>query len=379
MFDPATDGIDFYESLEGMRVQVNDAVVVGPTSDFGEISVLADTAPTPGCAPPAAASSSRPDDFNPERIILDDTCSPGPTPDGQRRRRLHRRHRRRHRLQLRQLQALGDDAARRRVAERAGREVDAPRTAPGELAVATFNVENLDPGDPPAKFATLAGLIVNNLRSPDIVALEEIQDNNGADQRRGRRRRRHLDMLIAAIQAAGGPTYEFRQINPVDDQDGGEPGGNIRVGFLFRTDRGLELRRPPGGGVDHRGRRGRQRERPASSRSAPAGSIPTNPPSTPAASRWPASSRYNGQHAVRRSPTTSTPRAATSRSSGSFQPPVRVTEVAAHPAGADRRTTSSTASSALDPDANVVVLGDFNDFEFSDALAIAAGRRVSTT
>ena len=35
------------------------------------------------------------------------------------------------------------------------------------------------PTDPGAKFDRLAGLIVNNLRSPDIVALEEIQDNNG--------------------------------------------------------------------------------------------------------------------------------------------------------------------------------------------------------
>ena len=34
-FDAATDGIDFYESLEGMRVQVNDVVASGPTSDFG--------------------------------------------------------------------------------------------------------------------------------------------------------------------------------------------------------------------------------------------------------------------------------------------------------------------------------------------------------
>src|SRR5205085_6214911 len=53
--------------------------------------------------------------------------------------------------------------------------------------------------------------------------------------------------LISAIQTSGGPTYVFRQINPVDDQDGGEPGGNIRVGFLFRTDRGLSFIDRPGG------------------------------------------------------------------------------------------------------------------------------------
>ena len=42
-FDPAQDGIDFYESLEGMIVQVNNAAVVGPTnSAFGEVWVLPD-------------------------------------------------------------------------------------------------------------------------------------------------------------------------------------------------------------------------------------------------------------------------------------------------------------------------------------------------
>ena len=56
-----------------------------------------------------------------------------------------------------------------------------------------------------------------------------------------------LDRLVAAIQAAGGPTYAYRQINPVAHQDGGEPGGNIRVGFLFRTDRGLAFVDRPGG------------------------------------------------------------------------------------------------------------------------------------
>ena len=50
---------------------------------------------------------------------------------------------------------------------------------PGELSIATFNVENLDPGDPPAKFAELAGLIVNNLAAPDLLSLEEVQDDNG--------------------------------------------------------------------------------------------------------------------------------------------------------------------------------------------------------
>ena len=46
-------------------------------------------------------------------------------------------------------------------------------------------------------------------------------------------------MLVCAIQAVGGPAYQFRQIDPEDNGDGSQPGGNIQVGFLFRTMRGL--------------------------------------------------------------------------------------------------------------------------------------------
>ena len=124
-----------------------------------------------------------------------------------------------------------------------------------EIVVGTYNVENLDPSD--GSFARHADLIVNHLRSPDVLAIEEIQDNDGATNTPVPDASVTWNTLIAAIQAAGG-LYEYRQIDPVDDQDGGEPGGNIRVGFLFRTDRGLEFIDRLGGGsttpttvVDH--------------------------------------------------------------------------------------------------------------------------------
>ena len=122
---------------------------------------------------------------------------------------------------------------------------EAPRRR--ELAVATFNVENLDPGDGVAKYVRLADLIVHNLQAPDLVALEEVQDNDGPTNSTVTDPSVTLATLAAAIQAAGGPLYDWRQIDPVDDQDGGEPGGNIRVAFLFRTDRGLEFVDRPGG------------------------------------------------------------------------------------------------------------------------------------
>ena len=79
VFDPATDGIDFYESLEGMLVQVNEAVAVGPTNGFGEIAVLADDGAGAGVRSARGGIVVRPGDFNPERIILDDVLNPTPS------------------------------------------------------------------------------------------------------------------------------------------------------------------------------------------------------------------------------------------------------------------------------------------------------------
>ena len=52
------------------------------------------------------------------------------------------------------------------------------------LTIATFNVENLGGNASAAEFASRAAVIVNNMHAPDIVVLEEMQDNNGTDQRR---------------------------------------------------------------------------------------------------------------------------------------------------------------------------------------------------
>ena len=42
-FDTARYAADVFESLEGMLVRVEDPVVVGPTSRYGEVAVLADS------------------------------------------------------------------------------------------------------------------------------------------------------------------------------------------------------------------------------------------------------------------------------------------------------------------------------------------------
>jgi predicted extracellular nuclease len=366
VFDPAQDGIDFYESLEAMRVQVSNAVVVGPSNQFGEIPVVGDGGASAGVRTARGGVVIRPDDFNPERIIVDDTLTPTPVAnvgDG---------------FTTAAVGVLDYSFANFKL------NVTAPLTrvdggleqeitaAPvdQEIAIATFNVENLDPGDGPEKFEELAGLIVGNLRAPDLIGLEEVQDNNGPVNDAVTDATLTYQALIAAIQAAGGPLYEFRQIDPVDDRDGGEPGGNIRVGFLFRTDRGLSFIDRPGGTstapttvIDH----------PSGPRLSfsPGRIAPASPAFTATRKSLVGEFRARGKKLFVIVNHFSS-KGGDQPLFGHFQPPTRSTEVARH---AQAQVVNDFADQILaaDPGANVVVLGDINDFEFSETVEILEG------
>jgi len=52
-----------------------------------------------------------------------------------------------------------------------------------------------------------------------------------------------LSQLVNNITALGGVSYEFVDIDPVNNQDGGQPGGNIRQAYLYNPDI-IRLRNP---------------------------------------------------------------------------------------------------------------------------------------
>ena len=232
------NGLDFYESLEGMLIEIRNPQVVAPTSRFGEVWVVAEEGRFVSGDNPRGGITIDADDFNPERIQIDDGIVSGSTPDDLNTGAL---------LEtvtgvlrydfenfevdtLAPLQVVSNDLERE-VTELVGDE--------RALTVATLNVENLDPGDG-SRFDDLAALIVENLKAPDILGLQEVQDDNGATDDGTVSADQSFADLIAAIEAADpGLTgvYDFAQIDPEDRQDGGQPGGNIRVGFLFRSDR----------------------------------------------------------------------------------------------------------------------------------------------
>jgi predicted extracellular nuclease len=386
VFDPATDGIDFYESLESMLVQVNAAAVVGATRSFGEITVLPDSgAWATGLRTPRGGILYSYADPNPERVIVDDEILRDqivPRPLGKAMPDMN----------------VGDDvtspivgpldysfsnfkiqATTMPVFVSGGirREVAGLPDKSKELAIATFNVENLNPGNPAAKFADLAELIVDNLRAPDILAIEEIQDNDGTTNNGVTDASQTYAMLIAAIRSAGGPTYAYRQIDPVNNADGGVPGGNIRVALLFRTDlKHLSFVDRPGGSsttdtqvvgtVNH------------PQLSASPGRLGTSSPAF-LDTRKP----LVGEFKVHGRTLFVVVNHFSSKNddqplNGPNQPPTRFTEVPRH---GQAQVVNDFVDEvlALDKKANVVVLGDINDFEFSTTVDILTAGGVLTT
>ena len=366
VFDPNQDGIDFYESLEGMRVEVRNAVATGPTNNFGEISVIPDGGANASVRTTRGGIIVRPGDFNPERILLDDALVPLPD--------VHTG------ANLGTVVGVLDYSfgnfkllatATPIATGGVSRETTSLVGAVDALTVAAFNTENLDPGDGTAQFNALAQIVVGHLLSPDILSIEEVQDNNGATNNSIVDANTTFQLLITAIQAAGGPAYEYRQINPVDDQDGGEPGGNIRVGFLFNPARVSFVDRPGGtstGATSVLNVSGRP------TLSASPGRLdPTNAAFN--SSRKP----LVGEFTFQGEPLFVVANHWNSKGGdsplfGQTQPPVLTSEVQRNQ---QAQIVQSFVNSvlAVDSGARIVVAGDLNDFYFSNPLRIVTGEK----
>ncbi|MEE1765656.1 MULTISPECIES: endonuclease/exonuclease/phosphatase family protein [unclassified Streptomyces] len=353
---PATYALDFYESLEGMNVQVADARVVGATDPFTELWVTVkplENANRRGGTVYGSYSSQ-----NTGRIQIQSLgavadfpkANVGDVLGGTTAGPLDYNQFGGYTLVANQLGTLKQGGLERETTRRQGR---------GELAVATYNVENLDPSD--ATFADHAAAIVHNLQSPDIVTLEEIQDNNGATNDGTVAADQTVKKLVEAIAAAGGPTYDWRSIDPVNLADGGEPGGNIRQVFLFNPERVSFTDRAGGDATTAVGvtkAYGKARLTVSPGRIDPANAAWTN-------SRKPLVGEFSfrgksvfviANHFASKGGDQSL--------HSEFQPPKRSSETQRH-LQATAVNTFVKEILAKDKNADVITLGDINDFEFS--------------
>lgn len=248
--DPQEDGMDFFESLECMLVQINDAKAVSTRNGYNEVSVVADGGEDAGIFSEEGVLILRENDPNPERTMIDDSFVMMPEIHvgavfaeplvgvvdydyGN------------YRIQLLKKPVLSQNAPFV-AASATGTEQD------WHLAVATYNLENFSSLQDLEKSRKIAAEIVEVMSAPDILVLQEIMDDDGSLDSQQVSAERNLASLIEDISdlSKGAVLYQALNIDPARNLDGGLAGGNIRTVILYQTKRGLGLVSAPEGKAD---------------------------------------------------------------------------------------------------------------------------------
>ncbi len=241
LFDPEEDGMDFFESLESMRVQVDDPVAVSSINSYNEVVVVADQGKNVSGLSSTGLLMLAEDDANPERILLDDKF-------------------------IRMPQILVGDVFTQPIVGIVDYDFGNYRVLPTEklviqsnsvvdrfldvspteltesqISVASLNLLNYSNSESPERTEGFASMIVEKLGSPDILVLQEVMDDDGRLNSEVVRADENLNSLSEAIEAKGGPDYKWFNIDPKRNADGGVDGGNIRIVIMFRLDRGLRF------------------------------------------------------------------------------------------------------------------------------------------
>ncbi|MFN3365288.1 MAG: endonuclease/exonuclease/phosphatase family protein, partial [Exiguobacterium mexicanum] len=367
VFNPDKDAIDFWESLEGMRVETGNLKSVSP-QQYGDLVTVLEGTPTETFN---GGVLLKKDDANPERIqfrlepnaearefdVATGDRFNGPIVGivG-------------YSFGNYKIQASLDEMKAAFVKGDAKRETTFIEAEEDKLTIASYNLENFSNNvkeTSDEKALKLAKAFVEELNSPDIIGVTEVQDNNGegtgdsaADQ--------SYQRLIDNIVSIGGKSYKYVNIDPENNKDGGAPNANIRVGFLYDPERvSLTEGIPAGDATTAVGYEN--------------GKLTHNPgridPLNPAfnSSRKPLAAQFDfqGENVVVIANHWNS-KGGDTGFFGSKQPVVLGSEVQrkqiaqiVHDFVADVKTDN--------PDANVVALGDFNDFEFSEAMQIFKG------
>ena len=104
-----------------------------------------------------------------------------------------------------------------------------------QLTVATFNVENLG-ATQKKRLVEIGRSISVNMKCPDILSLVEIQDFNSSVTTGSSSGKETINRLIKKIKCPDA-NYMSVNIDPVLHSEGGQPGGNIRVSMIYNKNR----------------------------------------------------------------------------------------------------------------------------------------------
>ncbi|KAJ5677239.1 endonuclease/exonuclease/phosphatase family protein [Penicillium maclennaniae] len=197
--NPGKFGMDFWESLSGELVRMENVRAIAKPNTYGDTWVLGDWKVSGENERGGLTMTNK--DSNPEAVLvgspLDGSKNPKDTKLGD---------------------AIGDITG-------------IITAAYGALTFGVYNVNNLAPSS--KTLPKIAQHIVQYLKSPTLVFLQEIQDDDGPTNDGVVSANKTLSTLVQAITNQGGANYSFIDIDPINKQDGGQPGGNIRVSYLY--------------------------------------------------------------------------------------------------------------------------------------------------
>lgn len=231
-YDPNSNSLDYWESVEGMLVSIKDAKIVGPQI-YGNIYVLpSDTSEQLNSL---GGYNLKPNQ-NPNviGILTNDKkliAKAGDSIPGS--------------LAGPVTYAFSSykiDASKTDIDIKQGQsepEITDIKFEEDKVTIASYNVENFTAAKSTsnAKVDRIAKSIVNDLGQPDIITVLEMQDNDGKLDSGETSADLSAKRLIKNIVAKGGVEYKYVDIAPENNKDGGAPGSNIRVGFLYNPNR----------------------------------------------------------------------------------------------------------------------------------------------
>lgn len=106
-----------------------------------------------------------------------------------------------------------------------------------EITVATMNLENLS-GHQLDRIKVFAEVFAFNLKCPDVINLVEIQDNNGISFREDQDAMETLKKLRGMTQSLClHKNYQIVNVDPYLNAEGGQPGGNIRTSLFYNVEK----------------------------------------------------------------------------------------------------------------------------------------------
>lgn len=365
-FDPAEDGIDFWESVEYMRVSFPNALVVGPAYN-NDVPIIVKSTTNNELNVLGGLNIAK-DDYNPEKIFLDNVGSDfrsGDKFDGDVIGFVT--------YSSNGYQVVPDKSKQLPALIKADLKQEITDIVPAKekLTVASYNVENFSnntANTPDAKVAKIAKTFVENMKSPDIITLIEVQDNDGEINSGNADATQSYERLIKAIKDAGGPTYNWTDVEPVNNTNGGAPGGNIRVGYLYNPERVSLVPGTKGAGT-------------AANSWTEQGNLTLNPgvinPEKFAGTRKPiaAEFEFKGERVVVIGAHLNS-KGGDESLWGSSQPP-KLSSETQRLGLAQEINNFIKAGLAKNPALNVVVAGDMNDFEFTPVLEKLKGNELT--